>query len=89
MLDKHLRDAYVRSADLGLPSEEYTLRKERHNGSLLHTHPKDAYSRHHLSYTDQIRPGANLDLPYRMPGNTANQGKQRTSKDTDRVLQEL
>jgi hypothetical protein len=88
MPDKRPRDLYVRSADLGLPSEEYTLLKKRKNGALLYTHLKDVHLCHHVAYTGRIRHGPKPDLPRKMPGNTANLGKRRSPKHTDRVLQE-
>ncbi|KAF2446853.1 hypothetical protein P171DRAFT_442079 [Karstenula rhodostoma CBS 690.94] len=91
--DKRPKEQYVRPTDLGLPGEEYKLRKERHNSRLLHTHLDDLYARHSLGMKGPLRRGQldawgpNPGLPYKKPIDTANQGKRPPTKYTNLALQ--
>ncbi|KAL5399759.1 hypothetical protein PMIN03_012616 [Paraphaeosphaeria minitans] len=84
----------VRPTNVGLPGEEYTLRKERHNARLHHTHLEDVYARHSLGMQGPMRRGQldawgpNPELPYRKPVGTATAGKLPTTKHADHALRQ-
>lgn len=94
VLNKSPKEQHVRTASVGLPSEEYTTLKERHNSRLLHTHLEDVYARRGLGMQGPLRRGRfdargpDPDVPYRSPIATAIPGKRPASKHTNRVLQE-